>query len=308
MARKRAQRRPTRSKPSSWRLSSDALKRTWVGLGWLTALLLLVGGMHYVEDYARRTADPVPCRLEWENVPPWMEELTFEQGARVLDTITEAVDLPPDADVFAPELTAWVGQRVMDSPWVERVERVAKQADGTVRVRAEFREPVAFVVHQRWAYLVDEAGHWLGPRSNPDFVRPDQWYVIIGAEHAAPSEAGERWIGNDVAAGLQLVRYLRAAEAQRHLNFRDAIRSVDVANYNLEENAFDGRLRIQTVYPYCYIRWGEPPGEEYPIETRASRKLDMLRSLYADRGGFPEGRLIEVRDEGGIRLLDHPRR
>jgi hypothetical protein len=38
------------------------------------------------------------------------------------------------------------------------------------------------------------------------------------------------------------------------------------------------------------------------VEPSASRKLDMLRSLYAEQGQFPDGQILDVRKEEGIEV------
>ena len=102
------------------------------------------------------------------------------------------------------------------------------------------------------------------------------------------------------------MQFLRAATVRGELPFRSSLKAVDVANYDLEQNRFDGRLRLRTIHPRCYIRWGEPPGREFPVEPSASRKLDMLRTLYLERGDLPDGRVLDVRKVDGIELIEFP--
>ena len=120
-----------------------------------------------------------------------------------------------------------------------------------------------------------------------------------------PAE-GEPWSGDDLAAGLRLIEFLKEATARGEVPFRSSLRTVDVANYKLRADKLDGELRIRTVYPRCYINWGLPPGEEYNIEASASRKVEMLRALYKERGELPE-LTLDVRGAEGIRVV-RPRR
>lgn len=277
------------------------LRRTWALLGWSALLLALVWGLRHLEQQVTAPRSDVRCRLEWVDLPPW---LAISDNQWVGNEIEAAANLRPDDDIRDPQLCARVGKGLESSPWVAGVQRVTKRPNGAVRVDATFREPFAFIAVRGRAYLVDEAGVRLPSECMAAAIDPEDWLTITGVAEPIP-DVGQAWGGRDLAGGLALVRYLRNAVAQGRLPFRSSLRAVDVANYDGAENTFDAKLRLRTIHPRCYIRWGEPPGEEYPVQPSADRKLEMLASVYADRGQLPEG-VLDVLDPEGRKVRIEP--
>lgn len=283
--------------PTRWQLPPNALWRIWATVGWCGVFVLAAWGLQVLEQRVDAARAEVPCHLEWCDLPAWLET----DGNRwVLEEIENAAAPVEATHLHDPELCADVGTRLGASPWVAEVRRVEKRPNGTIAIEADFREPLALVESGGWAYLVDRDGVRLPLDYAPDFVEPNSPLLIVGAQGPIP-DLGKAWPGADLAAGLKLARYLQQAHAAGRLPFRADLRAIDVANYNRDKNAFDGRLRLRTVDPRCYINWGEPPGEEYSVEATAGRKLDLLRTYYLDRGrAFPSGVIVEVRNGEGI--------
>ncbi len=302
MSRAAAKRRPVRApargkkkSTGSWRLSPAAWWRMWVLCGWAATVLLLVWGLDALRDYVQAQPQEGPTHLVWEQLPTWLSSPAYGD---VLVEIESDADLYSDDPVADPELTERVGLALSASPWVAEVHQVVKGADGAVRVAAEFREPFAYVAINGWTYLVDKAGVRL-PNEGPLATFPeDEWFIITGVRGDIP-ELGQPWPGEDMAGGLALARFLDDARRGGQLPFRSSLRAIDVANYDLKERPLDGRLRIRTIHPGCYVRWGEPPGEGPPVEPTAQRKLELLTALYVDRGQLPE-RILEVRREDRV--------
>jgi hypothetical protein len=264
----------------------------WLGLasafGWALALGAVVWGLRAMERYVHAAQPPVECRLEWVKPPdflhtPWLRA-----------DLEEKAGLRPEDDIHDPNLCAWVGTGLLQSAWIAKLNSVTKQADGTVRVDAVFREPVAYVQCDTRAYLIDASAVRLPaeyPANDPNLM--GIFFGITGATAPLPPE-GEVWTGEDLAKGLKLVQFLRQEAAQNRLPFRSSLGPVDVSNYYLKDR-FDSQLRIRTVYPGCYIDWGLAPGEESEVDSASpSRKLDMLNTLYREQGRLPE-RIIVVR-------------
>lgn len=264
-------------------------------------LLALVWGLRRLEQYVSAARSDVRCELEWVDLPPW---LAMPANEWVRNEIEAAADLRPDDDIRDPQLCARVGKGLKGSPWVAEVQRVSKQPHGQVRIWATFRQPFAFIDVRGRAYLVDQAGVRLPSECMAAAIDPEDWLTVTGVAEPVPN-IGQAWGGADLAAGLALVRYLREAAVQGRVPFRSSLRAVDVANYDGGENAFDAKLRLRTIHPRCYIKWGEPPGEEYPVQPSADRKLEMLTSVYADRGQLPEG-VLDVLDPEGREVRIEP--
>lgn len=296
------------------RLSPAAWRRTWTLIGWAFGLVAVVWGLQRVTQYVKTRQAQLPWRLEWVSLPQWLRAPAYEW---VREEIEYAAGLQADDHVHAPDLCERVGRNLAASPWVATVQRVSKYVrpdpntgrdEAVLQIEATFREPLALVEMSRRAYVVDSQGVLLPVEYGADYVNPadpNMPMLIVGVAQPAP-EVGAIWPGEDLAAGLTLAKYLRAAAADGRLSFRSSLKAIDVGNYDLGENAFDGRLRLRTILPRCYIRWGEPPGQEYPIEVDADRKLEMLRTLYATQGQFPDGWILDVRKEDGIERQEFP--
>ena len=185
------------------------------------------------------------------------------------------------------------------------VKRVTKQASGVIRVQAAYREPFAMVEVDGTAYLLDRNAVRL-PVEYVIGTVPDEywneWFRIAGVSAAVPP-AGAVWPGADLAAGLELVEYLRDATVRGEVSFRSSLRVIDVSNHGRRRDPYDGELRIRTIYPRGYIDWGLPPGKEYTVEASANRKLEMLRALYAERSRLPD-LVLDVRGADAIRLRE----
>jgi hypothetical protein len=265
-------------------------------LGWTATFALIAWGLGALEQHVLAAHPPGPTHLVWRSLPAWLQS---EAYAPVLADIEATVDLRPTDNLHDPTLAAYVGERLLENPWVADVPRVAKRADGAVIVSATFRKPMAYVTERGRAYLVDRTGVRLPNEASADKIRTEDWFQITGVGGTRP-EVGQPWEGEDLAAGLALVEFLEAAAQAGELPFRSWLTTIDVANFYRRVREFDGRLRIRTIRPGAYINWGEPPGEEYPVEASADRKLDLLRSVYQEHGELPDA-VLDVRGEDGIR-------
>lgn len=280
------------------RLSKAALWRGGVALLWITTISTVAYGLHRLEPHARSSFSGHPARLHWVDLPAWLAD---PAQRAVLADIERGADLFPDDDPHAPDLCARVYAGLDRSPWVRKVERVSKQPDGIVHVRAVFRKPLAMVVAKGIAYLVDETGTRLPGVMKADFIRREDGLALTGVRAPVPP-VGAIWRGRDLAAGLKLVQFLNRAAASGRLACRPYLQTVDVAEFR----PGGGPLRIKTIYPGSYVYWGLPPGEEFDIESTAERKLAMLATLNPRGGEFPNAERIDVRDPD--RILIHGRR
>jgi hypothetical protein len=256
----------------------------------------LFWGLQQLQAYVLTIPSEQTLRIEWVSLPTWAGSPAY---GPVLGEVEAAAGLHLNDDIHDADLARRVAENLLASPWIAAVARVAKRPDGTLLVNATFREPLAYVDVRGRAYLIDTAGVRLPVECDADYIEPGQWLLVQGVRGAIPP-VGERWSGEDLVAGIELVKYLRLAASRNEIPFNAALRAVDVANFDRRERRPDAPLRIRTVYPNCYVNWGEPPGQEYPIEPSAQRKIDMLRALYVELGQFPD-RVLDVRGEDVIR-------
>jgi len=258
---------------------------------WFGTLAGITFGLQRLETRVEQTAAQQPWRMQWADVPAdlpdWiLDEIAYER---------HFYDLRPifSRDLYDPRLCFELGAALSRSPWISRVERVSKRADGTVVVHAGFRMYLTYVVRNGTGYLVDAQGVRL-PRQEAEAALGQYGMILVEGVQAPVPAVGQPWAAPEVTAGLRLVEYL-AKHAPRQL--RAALRAVDVANYNNRLDRHSGWLRIRTLQPGTYILWGHPVGEEYDTESSPQRKLELLWSIYREHGQIPSDWMdIDVRD------------
>jgi len=263
-------------------------------VAWVGTLAVAAYGLHELEPYARRinTADMV---IEWVGAPEWLRDANWRH---VLPQLQARIDLHPKTDPYDDRVCPYVAERLAGSAWIDRVRRVTKQIDGRVRVSADFRKPFAMVERHGVAYLVDDTGVRLPEQWAGNDVNRGGWWLIQGAGGPIP-RPGQPWDGDDLAAGLELARFLYGAEASGRLPCRDVLRSIDVGNFDGRKSPWAGRLQLVTINPESYIHWGYPPGEEYDTESSAERKLQYLCTAY-QMGRLPDAKPFDVRNKDCI--------
>ena len=198
-----------------------------MALAWLGTFGAAAYGLHQLEPYAERvsTADVL---IEWVAPPQWLND---ENWSHLLPELEKRIDLDPRTDTYDDRVCAWVAERLAESAWIERVQRVTKQQDGRVRIQADFRKPFAMVERDGIAYLVDDRGMRLPtPEWPASRVNRAGWFVLRGVK-SPPKIPGQRWPGEDLEAGLKLAAFLHHAEAVGRLPFRDEITAIDVSNF-----------------------------------------------------------------------------
>lgn len=279
-----ARRRASAAPPG---MSLRALRRVGVVSLWLGTLAGLLWGLRALASYARAVAPPGPVQVVWVDPPAWLgqpdwREVQDEAERAALEGLTGDVPRPAQA----------VSEALARCAWVRRVHSVLVRHDGRVRIHAEFRKPAALVARQDHAWLVDEQGVRL-PRDLPlAQVDRGSWLVIVGVRQPPPRHPGQRWPGEDLAAGMRLLRYLHEARALGLAPFWRALTAVDVSHYTPQR----GELRLLTNDPRVFVIWGRPPGEEYEIEAGPTRKLDALRTLFVSQGGVLGPAPLDLRD------------
>ena len=112
------------------------------------------------------------------------------------------------------------------NPWIREVKQVRRayrdQPGDTLEVDCEYRAPVALVKWQDYFWLVDGDGVKLPevfsaadvPRILKGQDKQVNIRVIEGVSHAPP-ETGAKWAGEDLHAGLELVKLLVRPDLRR---------------------------------------------------------------------------------------------
>ncbi len=261
-------------------------QRTLTGLKWLGAAAAIVGtvfGWRFLEtalhEYVSQTRAAAVSRADvlLDDAPSWMSDAV---RLRLRRTVAEHVG----ADPLDPTGLVSAAKALSRDPWVQQVEQVFRRGDGAVAVRARYREPIALVESEQGYRLVDGQGVVLPGIYEPQQARAMALPLITGVSTSAP-EPGRGWPGEDLRAGLSLVRFL-ADEP-----YAEQIESYDVGH---RDNF--GRVRLVLYTDRGMVRWGLAPGREQGLEPAASSKRRWLRQVAAAHGGAIDagGRVVDV--------------
>jgi len=288
-AAKRGGGRKKAAEPRPWDPRRTLTALRWSG--WVAAAVALAVGWVHLEGaltgYASaRHADEVTGpAVVLEDRPGWMSDAVADRLARVVGDRVGADPL----DVGA--LRSAVGALSAD-PWVRRVVQVSRGADGRVHVAAEYREPVAVVRAGDMYVLVDREAVRLPGLYERHQVPLLGLPEVTGVGATAP-RVGEKWRGDDLAAGLELAGLVRSQA------YGGQVEAVDVSGRDGR-----GRLSLGLLAGRREIVWGLPVGHGVPIEPADdATKLARLARLAAEPGGLAgDPRVAELNAVGGIRL------
>ena len=212
-----------------------------VGAGAALAVVLLVGQL------ARRQASGleryrVPLSAIACPTPPGYTAAEFLADVQYLGRLPDELSLLDDDT--PPKLLAAFAKH----PWVARVEGVTLAPPRQVAVALTFRVPVLAVTGANGVRVgVDAEQRWL-PRPPADLPTLD------GVTLTPDVPAGSPWPEPRVRAAVRIVAYVGAEVAVRSITAEGVL------------TLADGRV----------VKWGRPPGEEWPGEPDAATKRRRL--------------------------------
>jgi hypothetical protein len=265
-------------------MDPEKARRLRVAAFHLSLAIVLLGGLgagyFYADRYVERNvATPSqPLIVVLKNRPAWMNDFLVEQIAMIARPVG-----PHSA--FDRQLLVDTALGLKANPWVREVRSVRRaftnRPGDTLEIDCEYRAPVALVKWGVFNWLVDEKGVRLSERFTEQDVPNIQFgpehhtiiRVIEGVRHPAPHLAGEKWDGDDLAAGLKMVKYLFDRP------YTEQILRVNVANYAGRVDNKDPQLVLITKYN-TQIWWGRPPGDDDVdsfIEVSTARKMRYLQ-------------------------------
>jgi cell division septal protein FtsQ len=219
-----------------------------------------------------------PPKVVLLNRPPWMSDFLAEQ-------IVAAVRPMGTHSSFDHRVLVDINSMLRTNPWIKQVRQVRRAYDrkpgDTIEIDCDYRAPIALVHWRDYYWLVDGDGVKL-----PEQFTADQLpRIVMGANRKLnirvisgvrqpPVESGERWPGDDLSAGLDLVKLLHGQP------YAEEIVRVDVSNYGARESMKRAQLTLITRYD-SEIRWGRPiNSRDFFIEVSPSQKLAYLRDVY----------------------------
>lgn len=274
------------------RVALHALMGVVAAVGCVTVFL-------YMRDYVERSVAPAthPPTVKFTTRPAWMSPL-------VADQLATSFRPAKAGSVFDHDMLVDVANRLRANPWVAKIARVRRvfgnRPGDTIEVDCTFRSPMALVRSRDDYWFVDANGIKLPER----FAEADvnkivrggdgrvNIRVIEGVRQPPPADAGRLWLGEDLAASLDLVKRLYDQP------FADDIVRVNCANFAGRVDQREAQLVLVTGHN-TEIRWGRPwVASDTFIEVRPERKMDNLRRIAAKYGRVDAGqRWIDVRFE-----------
>ncbi|HEX3356975.1 MAG TPA: hypothetical protein VHS31_08395 [Tepidisphaeraceae bacterium] len=251
---------------------------------------LLAFAGYAARDYVTRTVafPPTPPKVVLLNRPAWMSDLLAEQIVRAAKPLGAH-------SAFDHQLLVDIDRILRASPWIREVRQVRRAYESspgdTVEIDCDYRAPVALVQWKDTFWLVDGDGYKLPA----EFTGAQLPQVMLGADHKMnirlitnvlypPAPTGKKWPGNDLVAGLDLVKLLYAQPWAEEVN------TVDVRNYSSRVDANDAQLALGTRHGTT-IKWGRPinGGNDFFVEIPVQRKIDVLKRIITQYGRIDAG-------------------
>ncbi|HEY7089284.1 MAG TPA: hypothetical protein VH518_14400 [Tepidisphaeraceae bacterium] len=257
--------------------------------------LLSVGYLHLRRYVEREVVFPEhPPRVVLKNRPSWMSDA---RAIQIINSIRPA----GTHSAFDRQLLVDTAAILQQNPWVKQVRQVRRaygeKPGDTLEIDCDYRAPIALVHWKDYYWLVDGEGVKLPEQ----FIESQLPRIMIGPDRRlnlriiegvtqAPVESGQVWRGDDLAAGLDLVKILYA---QR---YAEEIVKVDVANFGGRIDPKEAQIDLVTRYD-TQIRWGRPVNaKDFFVEVSASQKLKYLEEIYNEFHRVDGGRpWIDIR-------------
>jgi hypothetical protein len=210
-------------------------------------------------------------------LPAWLQE-----NPHVADRVLRSAGLDKRDRRLDCALACRLGRRIAADGWVKQVKQVSVGADNVIRISCDYREPVAWVAHGSFFYLVDKDRVRLPGRYNRDEVSRDGGLLTIAGVDKPPSAEGKPWPGADLQAGVQMVNLLRGRPYYNQLT------EVVVENYGGRRDRYRSHIEI-TTDSGGRVYWGRAPGEEVD-EPSADQKLAQLQGIWREYHRVDMGR------------------
>lgn len=265
----------------------------------LSVLLFVVSigvGLRYLDAYVERAVvyPSKPPTIVLANRPPWMGDFLAEQIIRTARPIGMH-------SAFDHQMLVDTAELLSHNPWIRDVRQIRREYTNepgdTLLIDCDYRAPIALVHWGEYYWLVDGDGFKL-----PESYTADQLNRIIpgadgrtniriieGVGHP-PVATGSKWPGDDLSAGIALVKLLYGQD------YAEAIRTVDVRNFAGRVDPREAQLVLLTT-DNTQIRWGRAPGDDdYFIEVPVARKLQRLKAALDQYGRVDAGqKWIDIR-------------
>jgi hypothetical protein len=266
----------------------------------VTALLVCIGaavaGVYFLKQYVDKKIVFLdgPPAVVFKDRPVWMSDYLCEE-------LLASVQPLGAHSAFDRGLLVDVAVQLERNPWIKGVRQVrrayGRRPGDTIEIDCDFRAPVAMVHWKDYFWLVDGDGVKLPEQFTAQQVphilkgRDGQMNIrIIEGVAQPPVESGRKWPGDDLTAGLDLVKLLYGKP------FAEAIMKVDVANFAGRNDPKEAQLTLETSYGTA-IKWGRPiNAKDFFVEVSTAQKLKYLEQVQTQYGRIDAGQpWIDIR-------------
>ena len=223
-----------------------------------------------------------PPTIVLKNRPVWMVD-------DLVDQIVSSIKPEGPHSTFDHQLVVDTAEKLKTNPWIENVRQVrrgfTKKAGDTLEIDADYRVPAALVRWGDYYSLVDGKGVKLPeqyPKSVVDKIvhgRDGKINIrIIDGAFNPPPDAGKPWRGDDLAAGVEMVKLLADQ------SWAQDVIAVNVENVDRRKSPKEAQIVLKTRYN-TEVRWGRPlNAKDFFIEVSTEQKLASLNQIYQQFG------------------------
>jgi hypothetical protein len=238
---------------------------------------------HFTREYVdKRVAfSTQPPTIVLTNRPVWMTDLLAEQ-------IIRSVRPAGTYSAFDEQMLADRVAILKTNPWIKEVKQVrrvyGKAPGDTVEIDCDYRAPIALIHWGEYFWLIDGDGVRLPEQFTANHVKD----IVVGQDKhinirviegvsKPPVEAGHKWPGEDLVAGIDMVKQLYGQP------WAEEIVKVDVSNFEGRNEMKEPQITLVTKYD-TVIRWGEPLNLKFFVEAPPAVKLSRLEDVYKQYG------------------------
>jgi len=170
------------------------------------------------------------------------------------------------------------------SPWVLKVSQLSRKVDGRIAVTATYRQPLALIASPAGLRLIDNEGVLLPGIYSHGHLQLIDLPLITGVQSPAPDECGRLWSGDEIQAAIALITLLGQE------SYANQITAYDVSSRDV-----NGLPRLTLYTNRGMVRWGLPPGLEYPKEPDYAVKKLWLKQVAQTRGSIDAGgKIVDI--------------
>jgi len=229
-----------------------------------------------------------------KNRPAWMSDFLADQIAHI-------AQVSGGHNAFDHDMLVELAAALNTNPWIRNVKQVRRVYDkspgDTIEIDCDYRAPAALVHWGDFYWLVDGDGIKLPEQFNSQHVprivmgadSRMNIRIIEGVKHPPP-ESGESWSGEDLVAGLELVRLIFDKP------YAEEIVKVNVANFNGRRDPREAHIVLVTKDAH-EIRWGRAiSAKDAFAEVAPSQKLKYMEAVFNEKHHVDGGQAwIDIR-------------